>query len=206
MIGAVSPAGGDISEPVCQATLRIVKVFWALDAALAYKRHFPAINWLTSYSLYLDNVEQFFTDNTTGGDWESLRADIMRLLQEEAELDEIVKMVGMDALSAPDRIKLEAARSIREDYLHQNAFDEVDTYTSIEKQHTMMKLILAYFNGATEALSEGAKVSDLVKLPCREAIGRFKYVAEADIQAEYDKIIGALKAECAEAVSKKEEF
>ncbi|MBQ0100165.1 MAG: V-type ATP synthase subunit A, partial [Lachnospiraceae bacterium] len=121
-------------------------------------------------------------------------------------LDEIVKMVGMDALSAPDRIKLEAARSIREDYLHQNAFDEVDTYTSIEKQHTMMKLILAYFNGATEALSEGAKVSDLVKLPCREAIGRFKYVAEADIQAEYDKIIGALKAECAEAVSKKEEF
>ena len=206
VIGAVSPAGGDISEPVCQATLRIVKVFWALDAALAYKRHFPAINWLTSYSLYLDNVEQFFTDNTTGGDWESLRADIMRLLQEEAELDEIVKMVGMDALSAPDRIKLEAARSIREDYLHQNAFDEVDTYTSIEKQHTMMKLILAYFNGATEALSEGAKVSDLVKLPCREAIGRFKYVAEADIQAEYDKIIGALKAECAEAVSKKEEF
>ena len=206
VIGAVSPAGGDISEPVCQATLRIVKVFWALDAALAYKRHFPAINWLTSYSLYLDNVEQFFTDNTTGGDWESLRADIMRLLQEEAELDEIVKMVGMDALSAPDHIKLEAARSIREDYLHQNAFDEVDTYTSIEKQHTMMKLILAYFNGATEALSEGAKVSDLVKLPCREAIGRFKYVAEADIQAEYDKIIGALKAECAEAVSKKEEF
>ena len=206
VIGAVSPAGGDISEPVCQATLRIVKVFWALDAALAYKRHFPAINWLTSYSLYLDNVEQFFTDNTTGGDWETLRADIMRLLQEEAELDEIVKMVGMDALSAPDRIKLEAARSIREDYLHQNAFDEVDTYTSIEKQHTMMKLILAYFNGATEALSEGAKVSDLVKLPCREAIGRFKYVAEADIQAEYDKIIGALKAECAEAVSKKEEF
>ena len=206
VIGAVSPAGGDISEPVCQATLRIVKVFWALDAALAYKRHFPAINWLTSYSLYLDNVEQFFTDNTTGGDWESLRADIMRLLQEEAELDEIVKMVGMDALSAPDRIKLEAARSIREDYLHQNAFDEVDTYTSIEKQHTMMKLILAYFNGATEALSEGAKVSDLVKLPCREAIGRFKYVAEADIQAEYDKIIGAIKAECAEAVSKKEEF
>ena len=206
VIGAVSPAGGDISEPVCQATLRIVKVFWALDAALAYKRHFPAINWLTSYSLYLDNVEQFFTDNTTGGDWESLRADIMKLLQEEAELDEIVKMVGMDALSAPDRIKLEAARSIREDYLHQNAFDEVDTYTSIEKQHTMMKLILAYFNGATEALSEGAKVSDLVKLPCREAIGRFKYVAEADIQAEYDKIIGALKAECAEAVSKKEEF
>ncbi|MDO4809436.1 MAG: V-type ATP synthase subunit A [Eubacteriales bacterium] len=206
VIGAVSPAGGDISEPVCQATLRIVKVFWALDAALAYKRHFPAINWLTSYSLYLDNVEQFFTDNTTDGDWESLRADIMRLLQEEAELDEIVKMVGMDALSAPDRIKLEAARSIREDYLHQNAFDEVDTYTSIEKQHTMMKLILAYFNGATEALSEGAKVSDLVKLPCREAIGRFKYVAEADIQAEYDKIIGALKAECAEAVSKKEEF
>ena len=206
VIGAVSPAGGDISEPVCQATLRIVKVFWALDAALAYKRHFPAINWLTSYSLYLDNVEQYFTDNTADGDWEALRAELMKLLQEEAELDEIVKMVGMDALSAPDRIKLEAARSIREDYLHQNAFDEVDTYTSIEKQHTMMKLILAYYTGATAALSEGAKVSDLVKLPCRESIGRFKYVAEKDVAAEYEKIIEALKAECAEAVSKKEEY
>ena len=206
VIGAVSPAGGDISEPVCQATLRIVKVFWCLDAALAYKRHFPAINWLTSYSLYLDNVEKFFNDNTEGGDWEELRSELMKLLQEEAELDEIVKMVGMDALSAPDRIKLEAARSIREDYLHQNAFDDVDTYTSIEKQHTMMKLILAYYTGATKALEEGARVSDLVNLPCREAIGRFKYVPEADIAAEYDKIIESLKAECAEAVSKKEEF
>ena len=206
VIGAVSPAGGDISEPVCQATLRIVKVFWSLDAQLAYKRHFPAINWLTSYSLYLDNVEPYFSKNTEGGDWESLRADIMRLLQEEAELDEIVKLVGMDALSAPDRLKLEAARSIREDYLHQNAFDDVDTYTSLDKQHLMMKLILDYYNEATAALSEGAKVNDLVAIPCREAIGRFKYVAEAKTGEEYDRIIADLKKQCADAVARKEEF
>ena len=206
VIGAVSPAGGDISEPVTQATLRIVKVFWSLDAQLAYKRHFPAINWLTSYSLYLDNVEPYFTRNTDGGDWEKLRADIMLLLQEEAELDEIVKLVGMDALSAPDRLKLEAARSIREDYLHQNAFDEVDTYTSLAKQHLMMKLILDYYNEAMAALNEGAKVNDLVAVPCREAIGRFKYVPEKDIEAEYEKVVAALKRECADAVARKEEF
>ena len=206
VIGAVSPAGGDISEPVTQATLRIVKVFWSLDAQLAYKRHFPAINWLTSYSLYLDNVEPYFTKNTDGGDWEKLRADIMLLLQEEAELDEIVKLVGMDALSAPDRLKLEAARSIREDYLHQNAFDEVDTYTSLAKQHLMMKLILDYYNEAMAALNEGAKVNDLVAVPCREAIGRFKYVPEKDIEAEYEKVVAALKRECADAVARKEEF
>ncbi|MDO4487700.1 MAG: V-type ATP synthase subunit A [Eubacteriales bacterium] len=206
VIGAVSPAGGDISEPVCQATLRIVKVFWALDAALAYKRHFPAINWLTSYSLYLDNVEPFFNENTEGGNWEELRARLMLLLQEEAELDEIVKMVGMDALSAPDRIKLEAARSIREDYLHQNAFDDVDTYTSLDKQHLMMQLILDYFDEATESLKKGAKVDDLVSLPCREAIGRFKYVAEDKTAAEYETIIKNLKAECQDAVARKEEF
>ena len=132
VIGAVSPAGGDISEPVTQATLRIVKVFWSLDADLAYKRHFPAINWLTSYSLYVDTLEKWF--NTQVSDrWTDLRAQIMRLLQEEAELNEIVQLVGMDALSAPDRLKLEAARSIREDFLHQNAFHETDTYTSLKQ-------------------------------------------------------------------------
>ena len=124
----MSPPGGDISEPVAQATLRIVKVFWGLDSSLAYKRHFPAINWLTSYSLYLDTLEPWF-DQNVAADWVQLRAELMSLLQEEAELEEIVQLVGMDALSAPDRLKLEAARSIREDFLHQNAFDEVDTYT-----------------------------------------------------------------------------
>ena len=137
-IGAVSPPGGDTSEPVSQATLRIVKVFWGLDSALAYKRHFPAINWLTSYSLYLDDVGPWF-DKNVSDDWMSLRQKMMTLLQEEAELDEIVQMVGMDALSPGDRLKMEAARSIREDFLHQNSFHEVDTYTSLEKQHYMMK-------------------------------------------------------------------
>lgn len=205
VIGAVSPAGGDISEPVTQATLRIVKVFWSLDANLAYKRHFPAINWLTSYSLYLDNMEKYFNENAAS-DWTALRADLMRLLQDESELDEIVKLVGMDALSAPDRLKLEAARSIREDYLHQNAFNDVDTYTSLTKQHLMMQLILDFYKEANEALSEGAKVDDLVKIECRESIGRFKYVEEDRIQDEYNRIVDELKKECAECVARKEEF
>ena len=205
VIGAVSPAGGDISEPVTQATLRIVKVFWSLDSSLAYKRHFPAINWLTSYSLYLDNMEKWFNENTAE-DWTALRARLMSLLQEEAELNEIVQLVGMDALSAPDRLKLEAARSIREDYLHQNAFNDVDTYTSMTKQHMMMQLILDYFDEARKALEDGASVEELVNLPCREAIGRFKYVEEANISGEYDKVVSELKKECAEAVARKEDF
>ena len=143
VIGAVSPPGGDISEPVSQATLRIVKVFWGLDANLAYKRHFPAVNWLTSYSLYVDTMANWFNTNVAE-DWMDLRARLMRILQDEAELEEIVKLVGMDALSAPDRLKLEAARSIREDFLHQNAFHETDTYTSLEKQHDMMLLVVHY--------------------------------------------------------------
>ena len=131
VIGAVSPPGGDISEPVSQATLRIVKVFWGLDAGLAYKRHFPAIHWLNSYSLYIDTMETWFIQNVHA-DWLELRTKMMQILQEEAELDEIVKLVGMDALSSPDRLKLEAARSIREDFLHQNAFHEIDTYTPLK--------------------------------------------------------------------------
>ena len=190
-IGAVSPPGGDISEPVSQATMRIVKVFWGLDANLAYKRHFPAVNWLTSYSLYVDTMANWFNTNVAE-DWMDLRARLMRILQDEAELEEIVKLVGMDALSAPDRLKLEAARSIREDFLHQNAFHETDTYTSLEKQHDMMLLVVHFYDQCVAALDKGAKVDDLIALSVREKIGRFKYTANDRVSAEYD----AICAEC----------
>ena len=186
-IGAVSPPGGDISEPVSQATLRIVKVFWGLDAELAYQRHFPAINWLTSYSLYLDDLEPWFNKNVES-DWMETRQNLMSLLQDEASLNEIVKMVGMDALSPQDRLKMEAARSIREDFLHQNSFDKIDTYTSLQKQYDMMKLVYEYYKQGTKALKEGADINDLVKLPVRETIGRFKYVKEDQIGQEYPKV------------------
>lgn len=204
VIGAVSPPGGDISEPVSQATLRIVKVFWGLDSALAYKRHFPAINWLTSYSLYVDSIGGWFEENVDK-EWLSLRQQLMTLLQEEAELEEIVKMVGMDALSAPDRLKLEASRSIREDYLHQNSFHEVDTYTSPRKQYMMMKLVLGYYDVALDALNQGASINDLIKLPVREAIGRFKYTQEENLDSEYSRIWDSLNQEAANTL-KKEEF
>lgn len=191
VIGAVSPPGGDISEPVSQATLRIVKVFWGLDSALAYKRHFPAINWLTSYSLYLDNISGWF-DKNVSEEWMSGRQEMMSLLQEEAELNEIVQMVGMDALSAPDRLKMEAARSIREDFLHQNSFHEVDTYTSLKKQLLMMKLVLAYYDQSMEALKNGANVQGLINMPVREQIGRYKYVVEENLDAEYDNVMNTL--------------
>lgn len=194
VIGAVSPPGGDISEPVSQATLRIVKVFWGLDANLAYKRHFPAINWLTSYSLYIDTMEKWFNEHVNGN-WMNLRNDIMHLLQEESELDEIVKMVGMDALSPTDRIKLEAARSIREDFLHQNAFHDIDTYTPLKKQYFMMKLIIDFYENSIEALNRGGDVESLVNLPVREQIGRFKYYNEDDIDGEYKKILENLNSE-----------
>lgn len=188
VIGAVSPPGGDISEPVSQATLRIVKVFWGLDASLAYKRHFPAVNWLTSYSLYVDTMANWYKENVAS-DWMDCRGRIMHLLQEEAELEEIVKLVGMDALSAPDRLKLEAARSIREDFLHQNAFHETDTYTSLDKQHKMMHLVLAYFDLSTMALKNGADIEKLVSLPERERVGRFKYVQNENAEKEYEDIM-----------------
>ena len=193
-IGAVSPPGGDISEPVSQATLRIVKVFWGLDASLAYKRHFPAINWLTSYSLYLDLLTPWFKENVDE-DWMRLRGRFMALLQEEAELDEIVKLVGMDALSASDRLKMETARSIREDFLHQLAFHEVDTYTSLEKQLLMMKLILAFYDMSKAALEKGASIEDIVRLPVREQIGRFKYIEESDTETSFDKVMKELQNE-----------
>ena len=203
VIGAVSPPGGDISEPVSQATLRIVKVFWGLDSALAYKRHFPAINWLTSYSLYVDNMRDWF-NTQVAEDWVENRQKMMSLLQEEAELEEIVKMVGMDALSAGDRLKMEAARSIREDFLHQNSFHEVDTYTSLKKQHMMMNLVLAYYDLSVEALGQGAPLQKLVDLPVREQIGRFKYVTEDNLDVEYDKVNKELHVEVSNSLGKEE--
>ena len=203
VIGAVSPPGGDTSEPVSQATLRIVKVFWGLDASLAYKRHFPAINWLKSYSLYLDDMEKWF-NGQVAEDWMEGRQKMMTLLQEEAELEEIVKMVGMDALSPSDRLKMEAARSIREDFLHQNSFHEVDTYTSLKKQHMMMKLVMAFYEKAVEALSGGASLQDLINMPVREQIGRFKYVTEDKLDEEFKQVDETLSAQIAAAFVKEE--
>ena len=186
-IGAVSPPGGDISEPVSQATLRIVKVFWGLDSNLAYRRHFPAINWLTSYSLYVDNMGKWFNEHVSE-EWMKDRQEMMSLLQEEAELEEIVKMVGMDALSPIDRLKMEAARSIREDFLHQNSFHDVDTYTSLRKQFLMMELVLAFYEESKKALEEGVSVQGLLKMEVREKIGRFKYVENDKIETEYEAV------------------
>ncbi len=200
-IGAVSPPGGDISEPVSQATLRIVKVFWGLDANLAYKRHFPAINWLTSYSLYLDLLKNWYSENVDA-DWMNLRGRLMSILQQEAELEEIVKLVGMDALSPNDRLKMETARSIREDFLHQLAFHEVDTYTSLKKQLYMMRLILAYYDLCCEALKSNAPIEELAALAVREKIGRFKYVKEEDTDAEYNNVMRELEKEVNAAMGK----
>ena len=187
VIGAVSPAGGDISEPVSQATLRIVKVFWGLDSSLAYKRHFPAINWLTSYSLYTNTLGKWFDENV-GSDWSELRKNIMKLLSEEAELLEMVKLVGMDSLSAKDRIKMEAARSVREDFLHQLAFHEVDTFTSPKKQLIMMKLIMEFYEKSLSTLSQDTDIDKIIALPVRERIGRFKYIPEEGIDEAYTEI------------------
>lgn len=205
VIGAVSPPGGDISEPVSQATLRIVKVFWGLDSALAYKRHFPAINWLTSYSLYTDSLGPWFNENVAG-DWMDLRGRLMALLSEEASLEEIVKLVGMDALSPTDRLKMETARSIREDFLHQLAFHEVDTYTSLKKQYLMMKLVLLYHDLANDALGLGADVEVLAALPVREDVGRFKYVEENKIDLEYKRVSDLLHLAVEEATHRREEY
>ena len=203
VIGAVSPPGGDISEPVSQATLRIVKVFWGLDSALAYKRHFPAINWLTSYSLYLNNIGSWFTEEVSP-EWLTLRQKMMSLLQDEAKLNEIVQMVGMDSLSAGDRLKMEAARSIREDYLHQNSFHEIDTYTSLQKQLYLMKLVMAYYEESLKALNEGGQIRDLIMMNVRERIGRYKYTPEDAITEEYSKVYEELKSEIA-SLSRRED-
>ncbi len=204
VIGAVSPAGGDISEPVSQATLRIVKVFWSLDAQLAYARHFPAINWLTSYSLYLDDVGAWFNEHVRPN-WTDTRKRVMLLLQEESELDEIVQLVGMDALSPADRLKLEAARSVREDFLHQDAFHEIDTYSSLEKQAEMLELILAYYDVCKGVLAQGVSINALVRLPVREAIGRFKYTPDEGMRSHAQEILRRLEAEVGELISKRKE-
>ena len=203
-IGAVSPPGGDISEPVSQATLRIVKVFWCLDSSLAYKRHFPAINWLQSYSLYVDRLTKWYEDNVSK-EFPELRTKALRLLQEEAELDEIVQLVGVDALSIEDRIKLEVCRSIREDYLHQNAFHDVDTYASLDKQFKMMQLIFAYYDAARDAASKGAPFNELASLPVREVIGRFKYIEEEKVPEAFEETLAQLKNEVNDLVSKEAE-
>ncbi len=203
VIGAVSPQGGDISEPVSQATLRIVKVFWGLDSNLAYQRHFPAINWLTSYSLYLDSMEKWFNEEVEPG-WMNARQEMMSLLQDESKLNEIVQMVGMDALSPADRLKMEAAKSIREDFLNQNSFDEVDTYSSLRKQYLMMRLVMSFYEKAKLALEKGANVEVLIAMPSREPIGRFKYTPEDKIEDEFTRINDLLDGEVAEALKKED--
>ena len=200
VIGAVSPPGGDLSEPVTQGTLRIVKVFWGLDAQLAYRRHFPAINWLDSYSLYLDKIGKWM-DESVADDWTQLRNKAMIILQEEAKLDEIVRLVGIDALSEKDRLKLEVAKSIREDYLQQNAFHEVDTYSSLEKQHKMLKLVLAFQVEAEKGLAAGVYLKKILAMEVRDKIARSKYIAETemskidDINVELSKEVEKLITE-----------
>ncbi len=199
-IGAVSPPGGDISEPVSQATLRIVKVFWGLSAQLAYKRHFPAIDWLLSYSLYTDSLNEWFIDNVSP-EWNELRGNAMRILQEESKLEEIVRLVGTDALGWKDRLTMETARSIREDYLHQNAFDEVDTYTSLKKQFLMLRLILEYGVKAQMALDAGVNLSDVINMPVRERIGRAKYIPE-DSLGYFDEIEAELARQASALINR----
>ena len=202
-IGAVSPAGGDISEPVSQATLRIVKVFWGLSSALAYKRHFPAIDWLTSYSLYTDALSPWYSENVDI-QFPDMRATMMLLLQEESELDEIVRLVGIDALSFADRIKMEAAKMIREDYLHQVAFHEVDTYTSPAKQVKMLSLIIHYYEYCMDALEKGADFNKLLAMGVKDRISRAKYIPETEMDT-FDDIERQLKQEI-KALSEEGEY
>ena len=199
-IGAVSPPGGDLSEPVSQATLRIVKVFWGLSASLAYKRHFPAIDWIQSYSLYSDRLSSWFNDNVAS-DFSALKTATMRILQEEAELDEIVRLVGMDALSPKDRLTMEAAKSVREDYLHQNAFHEVDTFASLLKQYKMLKHINDCYTLSLTALDNDVELDDILNMPVREKIGRSKYIPETEM-SKFDDIAKELKKEIADLTDK----
>ena len=202
-IGAVSPPGGDLSEPVTQATLRVVRVFWALVAELAYQRHFPAIHWLRSYSLYLEDLEKYFTQKVAA-DWIKLRARAMALLQQEDELRETVRLVGLDALSSQDRIAMETARSLREDFLQQFAFHDIDTYTSIKKQYLMLKTMLSYYDVSLEALKKEISLDSLISLSVREDIAKMKYVPEEDIEKEREKINRKLKKEADELINRTE--
>ncbi|MHB1485095.1 MAG: V-type ATP synthase subunit A [Saccharofermentanales bacterium] len=200
-IGAVSPPGGDLSDPVAQATLRIVKVFWGLDSKLAYRRHFPAINWLISYSLYSDQIDEWMDENIIST-WSSLKNDALKLLQEEAELEEIVKLVGLDSLSQLDRLKLESSRSIREDFLHQNSYDEIDTYTSLGKQYRMLSLIMQFYYKGKTALENGATIRDISKLSIRDGIARLKYVHEDEMTQTSDQLERELTAEMESKMTK----
>ena len=186
VMGAVSPPGGDLSDPVVQATLRVVKVFWGLDDKLANARHFPAINWLSSYSLYHDNLEGFLKNNIAE-EFISLRKRAMRLLEEEAQLLEIARLVGIESLTFSDRLILEVAKSIREDFLHQYAFHEIDTYTSLAKQYCMLKIIMQFYALSQEKLKAGEDFAKIVQLPVRERISRLKYIAENKLQ-EFEKV------------------
>jgi len=190
VIGAVSPPGGDLSEPVTQNTLRVVKVFWGLDAQLAYRRHFPAINWLTSYSLYSDDVADFMRANA-GSDWPEMKTEAMNLLQQEAKLEEIVRLVGVESLSAKEQLVLETAKALREDFLHQNAFDDIDTYTSAKKMYWMLKAILTFHQEALKALSAGKNLKDIIALPIKEKIGKAKMVEEKNL-AELESLSAAI--------------
>ena len=188
VIGAVSPPGGDLSDPVVQSTLRVVKVFWGLDDTLASRRHFPAINWLTSYSLYTHDLDPYYREKVNE-EFPSLREKAMELLEREAELEEIVRLVGIDALSAKDRLVLEGAKSIREDFLHQNAYHEIDTYTSLKKQYLMLKLILFFYDKSVEALQKGAELESIIELPVRVDIARAKYIPEEEMDEKFNELI-----------------
>ena len=204
-VGAVSPPGGDLSEPVAQGTMRIVKVFWALDASLAYRRHFPAINWLNSYSLYLDSVRPWFDENL-GEQFMRDRGRAMHLLQEENELNEIVQLVGKDSLSAGDQLTLEVARMLREDFLQQNAFMDVDSYSDLKRQKKLLGMILHYENLCRDALQQGVEAQKLFDLPAREEIGRAKYEEADSYAAAYDKIAAAMEQQIEELIAKVGEF
>ena len=192
IIGAVSPPGGDFSEPVTQNTLRVTRVFWALDAKLADRRHFPAINWLTSYSLYVDDLAEWFSKNVAE-DWMELRANAMRILQKEAELQEIVQLVGPDALPDREKIILDVARMIREDFLQQNAFHEVDTYCSLEKQYLMLKIILSFYDAALAALSRGMEPEEIRNLDVIDDIAKMKYYPNEKFREEYERIMNKIE-------------
>ncbi|MBQ3401815.1 MAG: V-type ATP synthase subunit A [Synergistaceae bacterium] len=191
VIGAVSPPGGDLSEPVTQNTLRVTKVFWGLDANLAYQRHFPAINWLNSYSLYTERLDPYW-DEKFDDQWSGLRVEAMGLLEQEAQLNEVVRLVGIDALSRDERMVMETAKSLREDFLHQNAFHEIDTYASMDKQFKMLKTIIAFHHAGLDALHKGAPMNKLFNLPVREQIARMRYLEEKDI-AQIDKLDDTIK-------------
>lgn len=201
VIGAVSPAGGDISEPVSQSSLRIVKVFWGLDASLAAKRHFPSINWLTSYSLYKEQAEEWERNNISD-EFVTLKNEAMSILQEEAKLQEIVQLVGIDAVSTKDRVTLEVARILREDYLAQDAFDDVDSYTSSHKQERILKLIFKFYDKITKATEAGINVEEYIKLPYVSRIGKVKFVEESVADKEFDDIERAMNKETDDIISK----